>query len=63
MMVFVLAEPELAVLIPFLDDFVQRNDQHQAAHAHLELTLNALLDGFEWQRLRGSNGEPGRGSV
>ena len=43
-------EPELAALVPYLDDFAHHNDERQATEAHLELTLGALLDGFEAQR-------------
>ncbi|MDF0531270.1 hypothetical protein P0W64_00330 [Tsukamurella sp. 8F] len=45
-------EPALAALMPYLDDFANRNDERRATEAQLALTMNALLDGFEWQRRR-----------
>ncbi|MBN9743393.1 hypothetical protein DMP23_20205 [Amycolatopsis sp. A1MSW2902] len=51
-------EPELATLLPYLDDFASNNDERQTTQAHLELTLTALLDGFEWQRGEASRAEP-----
>jgi hypothetical protein len=44
-----LDEPELAELLPYLDDFAHHDDESQATEANLEPIGNTLLDGFGWQ--------------